>query len=64
MAAADEVLRLKLPENVEVSGDSPSELHVLAVDDSLVDIKTVAGVDGIQEREENRKEKSEKMKTT
>ncbi|EXB70606.1 hypothetical protein L484_023791 [Morus notabilis] len=41
MAAGDKVLRPKLPENVEVSGDSPSELHVLAVDDSLVDIKVI-----------------------
>ncbi|EXC32234.1 Two-component response regulator [Morus notabilis] len=41
MAAAGEVLRPNLPENVEVSGDSPSELHVLAVDDSLVDRKVI-----------------------
>ncbi|EXB64618.1 hypothetical protein L484_017950 [Morus notabilis] len=77
-ATADEVLQPKLPENVEVSDDSLSELLVLAVDDSLVDRKvispqisprggghrqTVAGVDGRQEREENgKKEKSEKMK--
>lgn len=37
MAAAGEVLRPHMPEKVELSGESPAELHVLAVDDSLVD---------------------------
>lgn len=40
MAITGQVLRRNLPENVEVCDDSPSgslELHVLAVDDSVVD---------------------------
>ncbi|GMN45753.1 hypothetical protein TIFTF001_014939 [Ficus carica] len=41
MAAVGEVLRPNMPEKVELSGESPAELHVLAVDDSLVDRKVI-----------------------
>ncbi|PON31195.1 Two-component response regulator [Parasponia andersonii] len=42
MAVAGEVLRRSLPENVDISdGSGSGELHVLAVDDSLVDRKVI-----------------------
>ena len=41
MAAIGEFIRPKLPGNIEFSGDSSAELHVLAVDDSLVDRKVI-----------------------
>lgn len=42
MAVAGEILRRNLPGNIEISdGSSSGELHVLAVDDSLVDRKVI-----------------------